>query len=134
MPTVKVKGNFAVDDMPIINMIVAECFLGIMFFTCRAAGVFLAEVGFGLIWFFLTAFIWLKANLCITGVVVTKHYIVVKHGNEIKEQIPINEVKSVEVGKNKKVTVHASKNHKIGKMPEANNFEVMINKMVENLG
>ncbi len=133
MPTVKVKGNFVVDDMPIINMIVVECFMAIMFFTCRAAGVFLAEVGFGLVWFFLTVFVWLKAQLCVTGVVVTKHYIVVKHGNEIKYQIPIAEVKSIEVGKNNKVTVHGSKNYKVGKMPQAHGFEMMINKMMENL-
>ena len=133
MPTVKVKGNFAVDDMPIINMIVAECFMAIMFFTCRAAGVIPAEIGFGLIWFFLTVFIWLKAQLCVTGVVVTKNYVVVKHGNEIKYQIPIKEVKSIEVGKGNKVTIHGSKNYKVGKMREARNFEVMINRMVDNL-
>ena len=131
MPTVKVKGNFAVDDMPIVNMIVVECFLAIMFFTCRAAGVFLAWVIFGLIWFIVTVFIWLKANFCITGVVVTKHYLVVKHGNEIRRQIPISEIRSVEVGKHNKVTVNGSKNYKIGKMPEAYSFERMMKRMMD---
>ena len=133
MPTVKVRGNFAVEDMPIITMIVVECFLCIMFFTCRAAEVIPAEIGFGLLWFFVSVFIWLKSQFFVTGVVVTRHYIVVKHGNEIKHQIPIAEVRSVEVGKNNKVTVHASKNYKIGKMPQAESFEAMINKMMDQL-
>ncbi len=132
MPTVKVRGNFAVEDMPIIPMIVIECFFAILFFTCRAAGVFLAEIIFGLLWFILTVFIWLKAQFCVTGVVVTKHYIVVKHGNEIKHQIPISDVKSVDVGKNNKVTVHGPKSVKIGKMPQAQSFEKMIMKMQES--
>ena len=131
MPTVKVKGNFAVEDMPIIPMAVTECFLAIMFFTCRAAGVTLAEIVFGLLWCFVTVFIWLKAQFFVTGVVVTRHYIVVKHGNEIKHQIPLDEVKSIEVGKNNKVTVHGAKNYKVGKMPQAASFEMMINKMME---
>ena len=131
MPTVKVKGTFAVEDMPIIPMAVFFCFMAIMFFTCRAAGVFLAEIAFGLLWFFLTVFIWLKAQFCITGVVVTKHYIVIKHGNEIRQQIPIADVKSVEVGNKNKVTIHGAKNYKVGKMPQAVNFEKMITKMQE---
>ena len=130
MPTVKVKGSFPVEDMPIIPMAVFECFLAIMFFTCRAADVFLAEVIFGLLWFFLTVFIWLKAQFCVTGVVVTKHFIVVKHGNEIKHQIPITEVKSVEIGKSGAVTVHGLKNYRVGKMRQAHAFEQMINKMI----
>ncbi len=132
MPTVKVKGNFPVEDMPIIPMIVFECFFAIIFFTCRAAEVIIPEIVFGLMWFFLTGFIWLKAQFCVTGVVVTRHYIVIKHGNEIKHQIPIDEVKSVEVGKNNKVTVHGAKNYRVGKMPQAVNFEKMIDKMQES--
>lgn len=134
MPTVKVKGSFPVEDLPIIPMAVIECFLAIMFFTCRAAGVFLAEVVFGLLWFFLTAFIWIKAQLCVTGVVVTKHYIVLKHGNEIKNQIVISEVRGVDVGKNGSVTVKSSKkNYRVGKMPQAYAFQQMINKMMDSL-
>ena len=129
MPTVKVKGSFPVEDMPIIPMAVIECFLAIMFFTCRAADVFIAEVAFGLLWFFLTVFIWLKAQFCVTGVVVTRHYIVVKHGNEIKHQIPITEVKSVDVGKGGRVTVHGQKTYRVGKMRQAFAFEQMIKKI-----
>ncbi len=133
MPTVKVKGDFPVEDMPIVPMIVVECFLAIMFFTCRAAEVIPAEVVFGLLWFFVSVFIWLKAQFFVTGVVVTKHYVVIKHGNEIKHQIPISEVRSVEIGRNNKVTVHGAKNYKVGKMPEAKNFEIMINRMLEQI-
>ncbi|MCR4591383.1 MAG: hypothetical protein K5668_11270 [Lachnospiraceae bacterium] len=132
MPTVKVKGSFPVEDLPIIPMAVLECFFAIMFFTCRSAGVFLAEVGFGLIWFFLTVFIWLKAQFCVTGVIVTRHYIVLKHGHEIKHQIPLAEVRSVEVGKTGKVSIKGSKkNYSVGKMRQAIAFERMINKMLE---
>ncbi len=134
MPTVKVKGSFPVEDLPIIPMAVFECFLAIMFFTCRAADVFLAEVGFGLLWFFLTVFIWLKAQFCVTGVVVTKHYIVLKHGNEIKHQIPFTEVRGVEVSKRGSVSVKGTKkNYHVGKMRQAPAFEQMINKMMEKM-
>ncbi len=133
MPKVKVKGSFPVEDLPIIPMAVIECFLAIMFFTCRAADVFIAEVGFGLLWFFLTVFIWLKAQFCVTGVVVTKHFIVIKHGNEIKHQIPIAEVRSIDVSKGGSVTVRASKSYRVGKMRQALYFEQMINKMLEAL-
>lgn len=131
MPTVKVKGSFPVEDLPIIPMAVIECFFAIMFFTCRAAGVFIAEIIFGLLWFFLTVFIWLKAQLCVTGVLVTRHYIVIKHGNEIKHQVPITEVRSVDVSKSNSVTLRGGKNYRIGKMRQARSFEAMINKMLD---